>query len=386
MEINEKGYTLSTANEIIAEWEKQLQKKFGSDFFIKPEGVIDNIAFSAAVSELLLQEQVAYLAKQFDPETADGFWQDALYERIGIKRLESARTVFTKKVKGIAGYSGAAKSITVRSSSTNEEFVNRSDYIIEEDGTAKIEFEAVISGIINVNAGETFTIVSAPNEITGISDEDAEQIAAGSERESDMDFRIRFRNSKSQNARATRNANIANLLPFVDDMSYLKIIDCKTDETISPGTLLIIAKHNTTDEEFAKAIFNTAVDGVAYSGDTTVIVQDSEGQDVPITWKKAQEVPVDISATIKVRTGYYQNTVIANVKDKILEYIEKRIYGLESKIYATEFIVPMLETDGVEAVTEVQVKRTSDSAFSDSLSLTREQFPAFAFERISLNV
>ena len=104
MEINEKGYTLSTANEIIAEWEKQLQKKFGSDFFIKPEGVIDNIAFSAAVSELLLQEQVAYLAKQFDPETADGFWQDALYERIGIKRLESARTVFTKKVEGIAGY------------------------------------------------------------------------------------------------------------------------------------------------------------------------------------------------------------------------------------------------------------------------------------------
>ena len=80
---------------------------------------------------------------------------------------------------------------------------------------------------------------------------------------------------------------------------------------------------------------------------------------------------MDITGTIKIRSGYYPNTVMSNVKQGILEYIEKRVYGLESVIYATEFIVPMLETDGVEAVTSVEVKKTTDASYSDSVTLTR---------------
>ncbi len=384
MNIDENGYTLSTLRGIIKELETYFRKKFGSNFYIKPEGVIDNIACAIAMLVMNLQDEIAFLAKQFDPETAEGKWQDALYERIGIKRIEAQSTVFTKKIKGTGGYSGAAKSITIRSTSTSEEFTNTKEYLIEEDGTVKVQFECLTEGSIEVNAGETFTIVEAPNEVTEITSEDAADIAIGRDRESDKDFRTRFRNSKSQNAKATYNANMANLLKYVDDIAYLQMYDKKKDNTMEAGTIRIIAKHNTTDEIFAQAIMDTVALGPELLGDTTVIVKDASGEDVPISWKNADEIPVEITGKIKIRTGYYPNTVMSNVKQKIMEYIEKRIYGLASKIYATEFIVPMLETDGVEAVTEVEVKRTTDAEYSENISMTREQVPVFALERITL--
>ena len=385
MKIDEKGYSLSTADEILSAYEKQLQQKFGSDFYIKPEGVIDNIVNSSGVMEIDLQEQIASLAKQFDPEASEDNWQDALYERIGVSRLDEQATVFKKKILGTAGYAGAAGAVTIRSKSTNDEFVNTSDFTIEDDGTAEIEFECVVAGAVSVNASDSFVIVEGPNEVTGISADDAVQIAIGRERESDSDFRLRFRNSKAQNARATRNANEANLLKYVDNIAFLKIIDKKTDNSFDAGTIKIIAKHNTTDENFAKAVFDSVADGIDLLGDTSVIVKDNSGQDVTINWKNADEINLDIKATVKVRNGYYPNTVFANVKQNILAYIEKRVFGLQSIVYATEFIIPVLEVDGVEAVVEILVKKSSDEEFSDNISLSREEVPAFASERITLN-
>ena len=385
MKIDEKGYSLSTADEILSAYEKQLQQKFGSDFYIKPEGVIDNIVNSSGVMEIDLQEQIASLAKQFDPEASEDNWQDALYERIGVSRLDEQATVFKKKILGTAGYAGAAGAVTIRSKSTNDEFENTSNFTIEDDGTAEIEFECVVAGAVSVNASDSFVIVEGPNEVTGISADDAVQIAIGRERESDSDFRLRFRNSKAQNARATRNANEANLLKYVDNIAFLKIIDKKTDNSFDAGTIKIIAKHNTTDENFAKAVFDSVADGIDLLGDTSVIVKDNSGQDVTINWKNADEINLDIKATVKVRNGYYPNTVFANVKQNILAYIEKRVFGLQSIVYATEFIIPVLEVDGVEAVVEILVKKSSDEEFSDNISLSREEVPAFASERITLN-
>lgn len=385
MKIDESGYSLSTAGDILSAYEEQLQQKFGSDFYIKPEGVIDNIVNSSGVMEILLQNQIASLARQFDPESSQKSWQDALYERIGVSRLDEQATVFKKKILGTAGYAGAAGAVTIRSKSTNDEFVNTSDFTIEDDGTAEIEFECVVAGAVSVNASDSFVIVEGPNEVTGISSDDAVQIAIGRERESDSDFRLRFRNSKAQNARATRNANEANLLKYVDNIAFLKIIDKKTDNSFDAGTIKIIAKHNTTDENFAKAVFDSVADGIDLLGDTSVIVKDNSGQDVTINWKNADEINLDIKATVKVRNGYYPNTVFANVKQNILAYIEKRVFGLQSIVYATEFIIPVLEVDGVEAVVEILVKKSSDQEFSDNISLSREEVPAFASERIILN-
>mgnify|MGYP006923337880 CR=1 FL=1 len=64
MKIDEQGIELESISDVLNSEETNLQSVYGADFYIKPEGVIDNIFTSAAFQELDLQEQIAFLCKQ----------------------------------------------------------------------------------------------------------------------------------------------------------------------------------------------------------------------------------------------------------------------------------------------------------------------------------
>ena len=382
MQFDENGQKLDTLDEVLDSLESELQKKYSDSFYIKPEGVIDNIAVSQGYLDIKLQQQLAFLASQFDPESVEGIWQDALYERIGVTRLEAQKSTFMLKVQGAANLVCSAGSMTIRSQIDNNEFENISEFATDDDGIALVDFQCVIDGAIEVKSTDEFLIVTAPDGITSVAQADDLQFSIGRERESDNEFRIRFRNSKALNAKATRNANLANLSKYVDNIAFLKIVDKKSDENFAAGTVKIIAYHNTTDNIFAEAIFNTIADGIELLGDTQITVRDASDEPVVIKFKNADEIELSITAEVKVRSGYYANTVFNKVKENILKYIDERVFGLESIVYATEFIIPILETDGVEAVQSIKVKRNGiDEDYQDNVSLTREQVPIFASER-----
>ena len=382
MKIDDQGHIMQDLDEVLDDLELQLQKKFGDGFYIKPEGVVDNIATSTGIQNIKLQEQLGYLIKQYDPETANGSWQDALYERIGVTRLEAQKSTFVLKVQGAANLTCSAGSMTIRSQTDNNEFENISEFTTDSDGVALVDFQCVIDGAIEVKPTDEFLIVTAPDGITSVVQADDLQFSIGRERESDNEFRIRFRNSKALNAKATHNACLANLSKYVDNIAFLKIIDKKVDDTFEPGNVKVIAYHNTTDNIFAQAIYETIGMGINLLGDTEITVYDSYEQPVVIRFQNAEEIELSITADVKVRSGYYANTVFNKAKENILKYIEERVFGLESIVYATEFIIPILETDGVEAVQSIKVKRTGmDEDYQDNVSLTREQVPIFATER-----
>ena len=386
MQFDENGQKLDTLDEVLDSLESELQKKYSDSFYIKPEGVIDNIAVSQGYLDIKLQQQLAFLASQFDPESVEGIWQDALYERIGVTRLEALKSSFVLKVQGAANLVCSAGSMTIRSQTDNNEFENISEFTTDSDGVALVDFQCVIDGAIEVKPTDEFLIVTAPDGITSVSQADDLQFSIGRERESDNEFRIRFRNSKALNAKATHNACLANLSKYVDNIAFLKIIDKKVDDTFEPGNVKVIAYHNTTDNIFAQAIYETIGMGINLLGDTEITVYDAYNQPVVIRFKNAEEIELSITAQVKVRSGYYANTVFNKAKENILKYIDERVFGLESIVYATEFIIPILETDGVEAVQSIKVKRTGiDEDYQDNVALTREQVPIFATERIVLN-
>ena len=386
MKIDDQGLNIDTIHNIVDEMEKELESAYGNDFSIRPEGVIDNFMSTFSILTLKLQEQIADLASQYDPETATKEWQDALYERIGVTRLEAQKSTFVLKVQGAANLICNAHSMTIRSKSDNNEFENISEFATDENGVALVDFQCVIDGPIEVKPTDEFLIVTAPDGITSVAQADDLQFSIGRERESDNEFRIRFRNSKALNAKATRNACLANLSKYVDNIAFLNIIDKNTDDSLSPGTIKIIAHHNTTDKIFAEAILDTVAMGIEYLGDTEVTVYSKSGKPNIVRFQNASEIEVDIMAEVKVRNGYYANTVFNKARENILTYIKERVFGLASTVYATEFIIPILETEGIEAVQSIKVKRNGpDAEYQDNITLTREQIPIFAFERISLN-
>lgn len=385
MNIDSQGYTLDTLDDILSAFETFLRDKYGDDFYIQAKSVISNIFTTVAFQEMSLQEQIAFLIKQFDPEQAEDEFQDALYERLLVYRLKAEKTVVERTIIGAAGLSVAAGQVSFRNKATLDEFVNKDTVIIGENGSIVADFECVLFGAIDLPENAEIEILSMPIGVTGIETGEEPKIDMGRARETNEEYRVRFRKEKSRNAKATRNANYTNLGQYVDDMSYLNIVDKKTDNTINAGEVKIIVNHNTTDTIFANAIFNTVADGIDTIGTTSLTVKDDANEDVTINWINASFTQIAIEGDLKVKSGFFYQTVANAVKNSILEYVQKRIYGLGQTVYANEFIIPAYEVEGVENLTNLQVGIYGSGSMSDSQTIIDTSLAMFNTDWITLN-
>lgn len=377
MKLDLNGVSMVTLQEYLAEKIDKVKSKLGSDFYIRPEGVIDNIIVALTFMEYFLLEQIMFLLKQFDPETAEREYQDNLYERVGIYRIKSTHTSFKKNILGIPNTVIPVNSVTIRQKISGEEFTNAERVAINSSGEGEMLFNAVIEGNILVSPQDSFDVIESTEDFINLSEESAFDIVMGTEDETDSEFRNRFHNIKNNRAKCSRNAIIKNLSEYVEFPQYLNVTDRNTDNSINAGYILIIAKPIVSDLDFAKAILDNVLGGIRFLGDTTVSVPMSNGLSWQVKFQKAVDVEFNINAVVKIKQGHYQNNVFSNIRTQIMIYIQKRAYGLGSRIYATEFIVPILEADGVEAVTSVDIKKNTDLIYSDDIELARDEVPVF---------
>lgn len=385
MNIDSQGYTLDTLDDILSAFETFLRDKYGDDFYIQAKSVISNIFTTVAFQEMSLQEQIAFLIKQFDPEQAEDEFQDALYERLLVYRIKAEKTVVERTIVGAAGLSVAAGEVSFRNKATLDEFVNKDTVTIGEDGSVVADFECVLFGAIDLPENAEIEVLSMPIGVTGVETGEEPKIDMGRARETNEEYRVRFRKEKSRNAKATRNANYTNLGQYVDDMSYLNIVDKKTDNTMNAGEVKIVVNHNTTDTTFANAIFNTVADGIDTIGTTSVTVKDDANEDVKINWINASFTQIAIAGNLKVKSGFFYQSVANAVKNSILEYVQKRIYGLGQTVYANEFIIPAYEVEGVENLTNLQVGIYGSGSMSDSQTVIDTSLAMFNTDWITLN-
>ena len=98
----------------------------------------------------------------------------------------------------------------------------------------------------------------------------------------------------------------------------------------------------------------------------------------------AQTIPICIKATLLIDNSFQETEVFQNIKSEISEYVKKKGFGLESTIYSTEFIVPILNTKGVVAVTEIEIKREPDFNYTDKITLAYDEVPVFTTQNIHL--
>ncbi len=385
MNIDSQGYTLDTLDDILSAFETFLRNKYGDDFYIQAKSVISNIFTTVAFQEMSLQEQIAFLIKQFDPEQAEDEFQDALYERLLVYRIKAEKTVVERTIIGAADLSVAAGEVSFRNKVTLDEFVNKDTVTIGEDGSVVADFECVLFGAIDLPENAEIEVLSMPIGVTGIETGEEPKIDMGRARETNEEYRVRFRKEKSRNAKATRNANYTNLGQYVDDMSYLNIVDKKTDNTMNAGEVKIIVNHNTTDTIFANAIFNTVADGIDTIGTTSATVKDDANEDVEINWINASFTQIAIEGDLKVKSGFFYQGVANAVKNSILEYVQKRIYGLGQTVYANEFIIPAYEVEGVENLTNLQVGIYDSGNMGDSQTVIDTSLAMFNIDWITLN-
>lgn len=372
--------------DILQDYEEIFREHYGENFHLKQDGVLEFILKIAAKYEKNLQENIKYLASQFDTTQSEGVWQDYIFGRLGFSRMNADYAHFETVVGAEAGASINAKEIKIREELSGEIFYNLTSVIFDNNGESVVRFQAQNSGKIPLAFDSKFTLISSPSSVREIRGESIKNIFSGCERESDEDFKIRYAQNKCISSSSTADAVFATLVDFVDNREELKILSKKDFQNIPAGYLKIIAKPNVEDEVFARAIFNSISDGIGLIGDCETVLEDNLGSSVSIKFTKPEIVKIGINLTISTYDETETEEKISSLKNQILEFILSKNFGPGASIYATEISAEISKINSVKNVIEGKIFRVSDGNFLNKLELKIEEIPDFSFENISIKI
>jgi uncharacterized phage protein gp47/JayE len=388
MKINKNGFTLSTLNENLQVWVNRLKSVFGNDFVIKKEGAVDNIATSSSLSIMDLENQVAFLIKQMNPNTAEGEWQDKLYSLIGLKRRQATYTVVSRTVVGEPNTEVLIGELMFENASTKDQFRNNDIIQIGADGTGLGSFTAEESGAIDLPIDATLKIITPLENVTGVYHTPSNLILIGEDYENDADFRERWKLTSSQASANTTDGLYKALLDLVETKSDLKIFENRTGEEVNEipaHSQRIVLNSAYDDETIASVIMQHLVDGNMFGlqGEISVELQDSEGSTEIIKFDRAEI----LSVFLRVKVTITENTPLATaqqmIKDNVLKYISENKFDMGSKIWANMFASSIYQVDSVSEITELKIS-TNGADWGDFIQLNEVQVPSFDSTRIQV--
>lgn len=356
MIINSNGIEPFTIETYLGYWTAQLKEKFGADFVIKAQSFISNLATTSSFINLGLEQQIEYLAKQLNPYTAEGIFQDALYALIGLVRRFATYTVVQRTIQGVAGTECAVGSVRIQNKSTKDIFVLNSAVTIGSDGLAVGSFTAVELGAIDLSNDSFVDIIDAPTGVNSVYYASGNVIELGDDYEDDSEFRLRWLSNQSLASSATKDGMRKALENFVENPKDLNIVQNRTNSTVNglpPHTMQVVIYSAESNKTIAQAIFDHLLDGVLTYGKTTVEVEDSSGTEEEISFTRATVVPIYFKVTVKIKSGYTNAQL--NIPQVIVDNFD---LSLGEKVIANNYIEYINDIDGVDYIEDIKVSES----------------------------
>ena len=384
MEINSKGIKKTELTDYLGFWTSKLREKFGNTFVIKKESVVSNLATASSLVNMTQEDVMMYLAKQMNPYTAEGEFQDALYALIGLQRRYSDFTVTQRTIAGVAGTVCKAGSILFKNNSTDDQFKLNTDVTIGEDGTARGSFTAVELGSIALEPEETLTIISAPTGIRGVYFSEGDNTVVGDDYEDDSEFRARWQQVQSLSDSATSGGIKKYLLSLVSNDKNLRIIDNKTDDIVdgTPAhTIQVIIYSPESDETIAQTIFNHLLDGLDLYGTTVVPITDSEGTTENISFTRATTIPIHFKVEVVIKENFAISQVKSGIKDGIINNFN---LNMGEKVIANDFIEYIKDVEGIDYISDILVNEDGGEVWYKVNELDINQIAQILAENIDI--
>lgn len=355
MEITSKGITAYTLTDYLAKWTEYLKSKYGNDFFIKPEGVIDNLAVGVSASCLDFESILLFIAKNMNPYTAEGEFQDFLYSQIGLERRQATFTVIQRTVQGEAGTTYEKGSITIKNDLTEDQFILDDDLQIGSNGVGVGSFIAIESGAIDIEDDALISVVSSPATVSGVYFTTGNEKSVGVDYEDDAEFRNSWIQNQSTISSATDGGIKAALLPYCDNNSNNIKIRMNRNTVIYNDVPLhstnIVVNSAYDDETIANVILSKITDGVGLAGDIEQTVLDSEGNEETILFSRATIVPIYFN----IKVVLDDNITLDQVKSTIIDEIKTLRFAMGDDVIANKSIPLVDAINGVNYVDTIQV-------------------------------
>lgn len=389
MKLTDKGFTLSTLAEYLTAWQNRLKEKYGDDFVIKKEGVIDNLAVASSVSDMELEEQLAFLITQLNPRTATGLWQDKLYSYIGLIRQQATHTVVSRTCEGTANTTITAGTLIIENAATKDQFRLNADLEFDANGVGVGSFTAEEAGAIDLENDAVVNIVTPLSNLTGVYYSSGNAILVGTDYETDEEFRARWQLTSSSANANTEDGLYKALYDLVETQSDVKIFENRTGSTVNSipaHSQRIVINSPYDDETIAQVIFDNLVDGnmVGLVGDVEVDITDSEGSTETIKFDRATPQNVYLKVTVGIKSNVSLASVTAEIKDSIMNFSASNKFDMGAKIYANMFTNAVYAVSNVTEVTEIKIS-SNGTSWVDYIQLGSDYVASFDSARITVN-
>ena len=386
MIIDSNGITKSNLTDYLTFWTSELQKVYGNDFVIRKEGIVDNLATAASMTNLALEDVILYLAKNMNPYTAEGEYQDALYALIGLTRQYSSFTKVTRTIQGATGTFCDVGSIRFKNTSTEDIFILNTAVTIGESGTAIGSFTAIELGSVDLPSDANLEIIDAPQNIEAIYYTSDNSITLGDDYEDDSEFRLRWLATNSIRVGSGTDGGMrSSLLPLVgNNANNIKIRQNRNRliyDDIPLHSMNIVVKSSESNESIANAIFENLTDGVGLEGTTSVIVKDIENQDVEIRFTRATAIPIYFNIIVVLKNGVTLNDVSDTIKNAV---VDNFAYEVGDRIIANDFYQYINSIDGIDYVTTLEVS-DEDGNYTPTLPLGYNEYGTVVIGNITVS-
>ncbi|MBO7527452.1 MAG: baseplate J/gp47 family protein [Clostridia bacterium] len=382
MIINSTGIKKSDLTDYLGFWTEKLREQFGNDFVIKKEGVVDNIATAGSLTCMALEDVMLYLAKNMNPYTAEGEWQDALYSLVGLTRRFASYTTITRTISGLENQVCEVGSIRFKNSATDDIFELNTEVTLDANGVGVGSFTAIELGAIELESTATLEIVDAPEGVEAVYYSSGNITTVGDDFEDDSEFRLRWIATNSVKSSNTEGGMRKVLLPLCDNEPKNIIIrqnrSTRDYLDLDLHTMNIVLKSAESNETIAETILENLVDGLGLDGTTTVTLQDSENNDIDISFTKGEDLPIKFYIEVVLLNGTTITNVTKNIKDAIINHLD---YGLGERIIANDFYQYINAVDGVDYVTSLEIKAPGEEP-SQTITVDFDKYAEISADNI----
>lgn len=344
--------------------------------------------------------QILYLSNMFNPLTAEGIWQDALAQIYFITRQSAIASTVTCTCTGRKGTVIEAGAI-IENADDGTQWQCVEAATITSDGTVDVEFECTETGAIEAAAGtltKIVTVIAGWDAVTNV-----EAATVGQSQETQGAFEARRYKSVALNSRSCC-ASVYARVGQVEGVLSLYVNDNKSDSaveidgvTLAPHSIYVCVTGG-TDEDIARAIYNSVSAGCAFNGNTEVEVTDEftsavntvkfsrpDNMDVAVRVTLRMDDNLPANAVTLTREAVYANFYATNNESQGGVPLTRVSQGDE--LYASRFY-PSIVNAGVAYILNVEVSDNPDSsdAWQAMIHIPIDKSPVLTTDNITVTI
>ncbi len=357
---DENGIIIQNLSEILDEREATLQSVLGSDFIISGDSPIGNLQLSDADRELSIQELIAYVATQMNPDTAEGIWLDYICALNNVYRYAPTYTTIPITVSGTVGITVDAESLMVVDESTDRYYVNEEYFIIGSGGTYDTTFRCTDYGEVSASDSSTYSIKTPLTGIDDVEYTSGGTTTLGSDTETDSHLRAR----REEEIESSASSTLASIKAIVNDVSGVEFVQCYENDTSStvdsiPAKAFEVVVLGGDDTDIAEAILSKKPAGIQAYGTTVESVTDDDGNSFNIGLTRPTEVPIEMRITMLLtegQTSEWEDEVKASLVSQFTSY-----YDVGDDIYVYPLYGALNSYSEILNITNFEIQKVADS-------------------------